>query len=146
MDASRPDDLTFASLRVPSRVESVRVAASFLVQSARNMRVPLASDSLFELAVVEALNNAVQHGNTGQDIGAVIECELEFADQRLTVRILDQGPGYALPPAPQPEPGSDGLASLPERGYGISIIQHVFPTVRTISRGDRFGLEMSLTV
>lgn len=142
---SRPDEGRFASLRVPSRVESVRVAASFLTQAARDMRVPLASDSLFELAVVEALNNAVKHGNTGADTGAVIVCELEFAEPRLTVRILDQGPGYALPPR-RPASGADDLASVPESGYGISIIQHVFPTVRTIARGDRFGLEMSLTV
>jgi len=143
---SRSDGCTFASLRVPNRVESVRVAASFLMESAKNMRVPLASDSLFELAVVEALNNAVKHGNTGADTDAMIVCELELTGRRVTVRILDQGPGYALPAAPAPTGGSPDILAVPESGYGISIIQHVFPTVRTISRGDRFGLEMSLTV
>ena len=55
MDQTRPDDCCFASVTVPSRVESVRLAASFLVQAAKNMHVPRADDSLFELAIVEAL-------------------------------------------------------------------------------------------
>jgi len=35
--------------------------------------------------------------------------------------------------------------SLPESGYGLSIIQSVFPTLRTISRDGHFGVEMSVT-
>ncbi|MDO8680163.1 MAG: ATP-binding protein [Acidobacteriota bacterium] len=146
MDDTRPDDCCFASVTVPSRVESVRLAASFLVQAAKNMHVPRADDSLFELAIVEALNNAVEHGHTGQGPGAVIVCELELTDQRLTIRILDQGPGYVLPRVPRSEWSADDIMSIPESGYGLSIIQGVFPTVRTIRRRPgEFGLEMSLT-
>ena len=146
MDASRSADGSFASLKVPSRVESVRVAAAFFVQAAKDMRVPLASDSLFELAVVEALNNAVKHGNADRNAAAVILCELEFVNPRLTVRILDQGPGFEMPRASIPEPTPDDILSVPDSGRGISIIQHVFATVRTISRDSRFGVEMSLTL
>jgi hypothetical protein len=34
MEESRPESCTFASLTLPSRVESVRVAATFLMQAA----------------------------------------------------------------------------------------------------------------
>lgn len=137
-------DAAFASLTVSNRVESVRSAASFLVQAAKDMRVPLASDSVFELAIVEALNNAVKHGDTGRP-GAMIVCELERTDHRLTVRILDQGPGFELQVLPRPRPEPEDVAAVPESGYGLSIIQSVFPTTRTISRDGHFGVEMSLT-
>ena len=146
MEESRPDSCTFASLTVPSRVESVRVAAAFLMQAAKDARVRLASDALFEVALVEALNNAVKHGNPANREDAVIVIEVELADQHLTVRILDQGTGFALPTRPQPEWTPDDVASIRESGYGISIIQHVFPIVRTIWRADQFGLELSLRV
>jgi anti-sigma regulatory factor (Ser/Thr protein kinase) len=142
MDPS-PADAAFASLIVPSQVESVRKAATFLVQSAKDMRVPLASDSVFELAIVEALNNAIKHGDAGRR-GAMIVCEMERAAHRLTVRILDQGPGFALPIPPAKSDPEDVLA-VPESGYGLSIIQSVFPTMRTISRDGHFGVEMSVT-
>jgi anti-sigma regulatory factor (Ser/Thr protein kinase) len=135
----------YASLTVPSRVDSIRPAAEFIVQAARNMHVPPASNSLFESAIVEALNNALKHGNKAQRPDAVIVCELELIDRRLTVRILDQGSGFVLPRAPKPDWSADHTAAIPESGFGISIIQGVFPMVRTIERPGRFGLEMALT-
>lgn len=135
----------YASVTVPSRVESIQLAAAFLVQAARNMHVPSAGDSLFESAIVEALNNAVEHGNTAQRPGAVIVCELELAGRCLTVRILDDGPGFVLPRTPRPDWRVDDMSNIPESGFGISIIQSVFPIVRTIARPGEFGLEMALT-
>ena len=143
MDHAR-EDATFATVTLPSRVDSVRRAAAFLVQAAKSMRVPLASDAGFELALVEALNNAVKHGNADQP-GAVIVCEIERADRCLTVRILDEGAGFDPQQLPRPDTSGLDIASIPEGGYGLSIIQTVFPAVRTISQAGRFGVEMSLT-
>ena len=134
----------YASVTVPSSVESIRLAAGFIVQAARNMRVPAASDSLFEVAIVEALTNAFKHGNTAQRAGASIVCELELADHRLTVRILDQGAGFVLPPTPEWSAGD--VATIPVSGFGLPIIQGVFPVVRAIARSGGFGLEMTLTM
>ncbi len=143
--AAHPEGSRYASVTVPCRVESIRLAADFIVQAARNMQVPAASDSLFEGAIVEALNNAVEHGNSAQRPEASIVCELERVGQRLTVRILDQGPGFVLPRALPPEWNGDDLTTIPEGGFGLAIIQGVFPMVRTIARPGEFGLEMALT-
>lgn len=145
MEQSHPDRHCYASVTVPARVESIRLAAEFIVQAARNMHVPPASDSLFEVAIVEALNNALKHGNTAQRPEGLIVCELELVDHRLTVRIFDQGPGFVLPRTPRPEWSADDMTTIPESGFGIPIIQGVFPMVRTIARPGEFGLEMALT-
>ena len=135
----------FASVTVPSRVESIRLAAEFIVHAARTMAIPQADDSLFEVAIVEALNNAIKHGNADQRSDASLVCELEVDERTFVVRIIDQGPGYQLPRVPQPEWSPDNIASVPESGYGIGIIRGVFPTVRTVGRAGEFGLEMTLT-
>ncbi|HYB96816.1 MAG TPA: ATP-binding protein [Vicinamibacterales bacterium] len=134
-----------ASITVPSRVESIRCAADFIIEVARTMRVPAADDSLFESAVVEALNNAIEHGNAAQHPDAMTACELEVDGRRLTVRIFGKGPPFALRPGPAPEWNAADLSSLPEGGLGIHIIRGVFPDVRTVTRGGEFGLEMVLT-
>jgi anti-sigma regulatory factor (Ser/Thr protein kinase) len=143
MDPSRPADGGFVSVTVPSRVESIRPAAAFLVEAAKTLRVPTASDPVFELAIVEALNNAVKHGQAGP--GGMIVCELERADHSLTVRILDQGPGFDLQLPSRPDASPADVNAIPESGYGLTIIHSVFPTMRTVSRPGSFGLEMSLT-
>lgn len=142
---SHPEGYCYASVTVPSRVESIRLATEFIVQAARNMHVPPAYDSLFEVAIVEALNNAFKHGSTAGRPEALIVCELELVDHRLTVRILDHGPGFVLPWTPRPEWSTDDVTTIPESGFGIPIIQAVFPMVRTIARPGEFGLEMALT-
>jgi anti-sigma regulatory factor (Ser/Thr protein kinase) len=135
----------FASLTVPNSVESIRLVAEFMVHAARNMKVPAASDSLFEVALVEALTNAVKHGNAAQLPEAFILCELEATNGTLTVRVIDQGPGYTLPRAPRADWNPDDIASVPESGYGVALIRGIFPKVRTIGRPGEFGLEMTLT-
>lgn len=157
---SHPEVSCYASVTVPNRVESIRLATEFIVHAARNMDVPPASGSLFEAAIVEALNNAIKHGNTAKRPGALIVCELELVGHRLTVRILDQGTGFALPQprrrafenplgrdvaVPRPEWSAGDMTTIPEGGFGIPIIQSVFPMVRTIARPGEFGIEMALT-
>ena len=141
-----PEARCHASVTVPGRADSIRFAADFIVQFARHMQVPAAFDSLFESAIVEALNNAVKHGQTEERPEASVACELELVGQRFTVRILDQGPGFVLPQTPQAEWSANETAAIPEGGFGISIIQGVFPMVRTITRPGEFGLEMALTI
>jgi anti-sigma regulatory factor (Ser/Thr protein kinase) len=142
---SPPHEPTYtASLTVPSRVESIRPAAQFIVQASRSLNLAPAADQQFELAIVEALSNAVKHGNPRPD--ASIVCELEIIDRRFLVRILDQGKGFALtPPAPLPEWTAADIAAIPSSGYGMTLIQAVFPIVRAIAREGWFGLEMELT-
>jgi len=60
------------------------------------------------------------------------------------VRILDDGPGFDLPPVSLPGVSSENVQALPEAGYGLPVIQAVFPGVRTVTRAGRFGLELPL--
>lgn len=132
-----------ASLTVPNRVESVRPVASFLVQTARALNVPAAAKPLFEVAVTEALTNAVKHGHSGEP-NAVVMCELELTATQLTLRILDGGRGFTLPTQTLPTVSAEQVERLPESGYGVPIIQSMFPTVRAIRVNGRFGLELCL--
>jgi anti-sigma regulatory factor (Ser/Thr protein kinase) len=142
----QPHDSPYsASLTVPSRVESIRPAAQFVVQAALGLNVAAVSEPLFEVAIVEALCNALKHGNRGVADASIV-CELELIDRRLIVRIMDQGPGFVLSPlAPLPEWTAADIDTIPASGYGMPVIQRVFPLVRTIERQGRFGLEMELT-
>lgn len=135
----------YATISVPNRVESIRPTAQFIIAAAQRMDVPAASDSLFEVAIAEALNNAVRHGNTAKLPDAEILCTLRRVGRQLTLSICDQGPGFELP-GPAPEWSPENVAMLPEGGFGLPIIQQVFPVVRTIRRRPgEFGLEMALT-
>jgi len=139
------DESYFASLTVPARVESVRAAAAFLVQAARSLKVAAASHPAFEVAIVEAITNALKHGHGADGDGRPsIVCELERDPHSFVVRILDTGPGFTLPPASLPGVSTENVMAIPESGYGLPVIQSVFPGVRTVRRDERFGIELPL--
>jgi len=137
----------FATLTVPSRIEAIRPTAAFIVSRARAMSAEATAHLLFEAAIVEALTNALKHGNTMARPDASIVCEIEVVDRVMTVRIFDEGAGFKLPEA-MPYGRiwqAQDAAAIPNRGFGLSIIRNVFPSVRTITRPGQFGIEMTRT-
>lgn len=130
------------TLTVPNRTESVRPATAFLVQAARAMNIPAAEEPVFEVAISEALTNAVKHGRGNSD-NATITCDIALEGRKLTLRIIDGGSGFDLP-ARIPDFSAQRLEALPEAGYGLPIIQTVFPIVRLINVDGRFGVELGL--
>ncbi len=146
--ASRPpvdesSDIYVASLTVPNRVESVRPAASFLVQTARALNIAAATTPVFEVAITEALTNAVKHGHSGEP-NPVVTCEIEVTSSQLRLRIIDGGRGFTVPSQQLPAVSPEQLERLPESGYGVPIIQSIFPSVRAIRVNSRFALELCL--
>jgi anti-sigma regulatory factor (Ser/Thr protein kinase) len=89
------------TLTVPNRIESVRPATAFLVQAARGFGVPRASDPVFEVAISEAITNAVKHGSRNQP-SSTITCEVELEQDALTLRIIDDGSGFVVRSAELP--------------------------------------------
>jgi anti-sigma regulatory factor (Ser/Thr protein kinase) len=133
-----------ATLTVPNRPEFVRPATTFVVQAARAFGIPAASDSVFEVAISEAITNAVKHGGDPALPDATVTCELQLDDRTLTIRIIDDGEGFELPPMELPDITADRIDSVPSSGYGLPIIHTVFPDVRVIEVHGRFGLELGL--
>ena len=138
-----------ASLTVPGRIDSVRPAAAFLVKAARGRGIPAVEQPLFEVAIVEALNNALMHNS--RDGEEPLHCELDVQGNRLRVRILDEAARspvvltLPLSPAPAPLETPESWSDIPESGYGLHLIHAVFPQLRPITRDGMHGIEMELT-
>ena len=80
-------------LKLPSRIESIGEAAGAATDAAR--RLGFAEDALFgvEMAVREAVTNAVLHGNR-QDESKPVEVGLSGTDAELVITVRDRGAGF----------------------------------------------------
>ena len=135
--------MEMATLTVPNRVEFVRPATAFLVQSARAMNVPAAAEPVFEVAISEAITNAVKHGGSEAPASS-ITCQIELNNGALTIRIIDDGSGFVMRKLKLPDVSPERIESLPASGYGLPIIHTVFPIVRVVNVEGRFALELEL--
>lgn len=81
------------------------------------------------LVMREALSNAVIHGS-GADEEKIVTYDLRFADEELTMRIEDQGPGFRASDirteSPPDQPG----------GRGLTIMRKYFDDVQYNERGN----------
>lgn len=134
-----------ASLTIPNRVEFVRPATAFLVQCARALHVAAAREPVFEVAISEAVTNAVKHGGPAGST-ATITCQLQLNEDTLTLRIIDDGSGFSMRATSFPDVSPERIESLPASGYGLPIIHTVFPIVRVINIEGRFALELVMPV
>lgn len=105
---------------IPSEIEAISPLVDWLMQSIERSRCAAGSEPAVELALREALNNAVLHGN-GIDARKLVEvcCCCEWG-KGVWLIIKDQGNGFdpdAVPDALAPE----GL--LAEHGRGICLMR-----------------------
>jgi anti-sigma regulatory factor (Ser/Thr protein kinase) len=131
-----------SSLALASRPESVRPAVAFMLKTAKALQIPAAWKPLFEVALSEAVANAVKYGGHANE--GVIVCEVERSPRHVIFRISDSGEGFVVPEVTLPYINPDEVQTLPESGYGLPIIQTVFPAVRGVHLNGRFTLELCL--
>ena len=132
-----------ASVTVPARPEFVHAASAFVMVTARHLGAGTSLPPLFEVAIGEALANAVKHGAQGR-ADATLTCEVEGEGRALLIRILDEGDGFTPRLTALPDPSTLDIADVPESGYGLPIIHTVFKGVRACRNEGRFCLELTL--
>lgn len=88
-------------LSLPSRIETVAEVAAAVADFVN--RSGVADDAAFgiDMAVREAVTNAVVHGN-GQDEDKVVDIVLRSSPEAVEISVHDQGPGFNLKEVPDP--------------------------------------------
>jgi serine/threonine-protein kinase RsbW len=107
---------TRVELKLPSRMEYLGVPDVVLLEIGGERGFSRRGLEELGTAIIEACTNAMEHGNHLAD-GLCIEIWFDLEDDRITVTVLDQGPGF------------DHVAWMPsedlmrQRGRGILIMR-----------------------
>ncbi|MDP6545591.1 MAG: ATP-binding protein [Phycisphaerae bacterium] len=88
------------------------------------------------LAIEEALNNAIRHGNA-MDPGKTAELVYEVTDEQVDIRISDEGPGFDFQDVP--DPTLDENLDKPT-GRGLMLIRAYMDTVEFNEKGNELHM------
>lgn len=127
-------------LEIPSQPDSIdlamdQITASALASGFANRRL----DHSLRLALVEALTNAMEHGNQW-DPGLIVRLRVRAGPTELRVSIQDQGTGFdwrALPDPTRPQ------RLTRERGRGAFLMRAAMDRVEFNACGNRVTLAKS---
>ena len=131
------------TLAIESRAECIELLSGALCGLCQLLALPTAP---IEIALVEAVNNVVEHAYHGEP-GHPVWVEFEWAPDCLNLRVRDCGqpmaPGRLEAMAPLADPDPDDLATLSLRSRGLSLIKSCMDKVEYEARVGMNTLFMS---
>ena len=113
-----PEELVI-KLELPSEMQLIYVLDSVVSEILKEMKFEEESAEQVNLAVIEAGTNAIRHGNKG-DITKRAHFEFRIGEDRLTVKIRDEGDGFDPDDVADP---LDPVNLLSTGGRGIFLIR-----------------------
>jgi serine/threonine-protein kinase RsbW len=109
------------SIQVPSIIENIRIIESFIDNAKEKYHLDDDIYGNIMIAVTEAVNNAIKHGNAG-DKSKNVSLSLNLKDSLLKFVIKDEGRGFDYQNLPDPtEP--ENLQKI--GGRGIFLMKHL---------------------
>lgn len=126
-------------MRVHSDLKYVDLFHTLLTQVAREVELTEERVDWLALALREAVNNAVLHGNK-KDATKWVEVEMERAEGALFIRVWDEGPGLDESCLRDPRSGEN---LFKPNGRGIFLIRQFVDGVSFLrTRPGHFGVQM----
>jgi serine/threonine-protein kinase RsbW len=121
---------------LPSSVDYIAGAAALLTEALVRFGIVTIEEINIKIAIVEALTNAMEHGN-GFDPHKLVKVEAKFLETKAEIKINDQGRGFNHRKLPNP--------TAPEnlykpRGRGIYMIYRLMDEVRYNRKGNSVRL------
>ena len=121
---------TLSQFSFPSQPGGERQAAIQVLESLQGIDLTEARRKRLETAVAEATLNAMEHGNHYQE-DLPVEIRVFTLQDRLIVRIKDQGVGDSIPDSTQPDLDAKLAGEQSPRGWGLYLIKNMVDELHT---------------
>jgi len=119
-------------LKIPSDLSYVDRTIHFLLKQIYNLHHTHQYDSPIRITLIEALSNAIEHGNKN-DICKYVEMEFQLTRKRLRISIQDEGDGFDHLKAGDLRSANEKLS---DRGRGIFMIKKFMDEVKFNKKGN----------
>jgi len=124
------------SIQIPSIIENIRMIESFIDNAKERFHLDEDLYGNIMIAVTEAVNNAIKHGNSG-NLAKNVFLSLTLHDNLLKFVVKDEGPGFDY--SNLPDPTSPENIEKPG-GRGIFLMKHLSDQVEFLEGGKTVEL------
>jgi serine/threonine-protein kinase RsbW len=151
MSDSKKENVHGVRITIDSVLEdTVLVGAAVHSICTRRYHLEGTEASRVEVAVVEAVNNAVEHAY-GSKPGNQVVVDIELGETSVVFRVQDRGqsiPSDKFRPREEPLFDPDDYSTLPERGMGLFIMRQVMDEIsyQSTDEGNELRLEKDFSV
>ncbi len=126
-------------MSIRSSYDDLEKVTRFIAHAARSAQIPGETEEDVMISVIEAVNNAIEHGNR-EDEKKQVHIRVETTSENITICVRDEGEGFDLDLVPDPRSGKKLLSSS---GRGILIMKAFMDQVVFCIEKQGTVLEMS---
>lgn len=119
------------SIQVPSIIENIRMIESFIDNAKERFELDDDIYGNIMIAVTEAVNNAIKHGNAN-DKSKNVQLSLSLKDSLIKFVVKDEGSGFDYQNLPDPT-APENIEKI--GGRGIFLMKHLSDEVEFKDRG-----------
>ncbi len=123
-------------LKIPSDLSYVDRTIHFLLKQIYNLHHTHQYDSPIRITLIEALSNAIEHGNKN-DICKYVEVKFHLNREQLRICVRDEGEGFDHQKAGDLKSANEKLS---DRGRGIFMIRKFMDEVKFNEKGNEIHL------
>lgn len=122
----------YKRLKIGSNIENLRIVENAIDEVTGAVGVKQDDYGKIMVATLEAVNNAIKHGNR-LDPGKIVDVQIDFRDKNITITVTDEGAGFKPETIPDP--------TLPENieglsGRGVFLMSKLADSVKYNKKGN----------
>jgi serine/threonine-protein kinase RsbW len=122
----------YRKLAIESRIKNLRIIENAIDEMTSEIGITYNNYGKILISTMEAVNNAILHGNESQPEKKV-EVEIAFIDEQLTIKVSDEGDGFS--PAEIPDPTNpERIAEV--NGRGVYIMTKLADEIQYNEKGN----------
>ena len=122
----------YKKIRIESSVGSLRIVENAIDEATTVIGISQDNYGKILVSVMEAVNNAILHGNHSNP-EKMVDIEIYFKSNELTISVTDEGPGFRPETVPDPTT-PENIEAL--NGRGIYLMSHLADKIVYSEKGN----------
>ena len=122
----------FKKIRIESSVENLRIVENAIDEATTVIGISQDNYGKILVSAMEAVNNAILHGNHSNP-EKMVDIEIYFKSNELTISVTDEGPGFRPETVPDPTT-PENIEAL--NGRGIYLMSHLADKIQYTEKGN----------
>ena len=119
-------------IRIGSSVENLRIVENAIDEATTALGISQDNYGKILVSAMEAVNNAILHGNK-LNPDKIVDIEISYKSDQLIITVTDEGPGFC--PEKVPDPTTPGnIEAL--NGRGIYLMSHLADNIKYSKKGN----------
>ncbi len=122
----------YKKIRIESSVVNLRIVENAIDDATAVLGISQDNYGKILVSAMEAVNNAILHGNK-LNPEKIVDIEISFKSDQLNITVTDEGPGFHPETVPDPTT-PDNIEAL--NGRGIYLMSHLADKIEYSERGN----------